>query len=285
MQLKPIKGDYIFEKPKYGNLKDVYEVFNIWEQFQCIVLEENHRQGDDKEYAELLGRIRFKELEESLSLEDLELLKSRCIKPKEEDKTMQIFGKNEHVNIVNDNRLERLQSKLYTIEAKHDPPTRKVTVTSAGTIEESGFLQTLRVKIGSRVMIIHNINTMDGLTNGARGNVIEILAKDERVRYILIQFDNPDIGIEQRRKLRHLPSISKRPELTPIEKFHFSYTLGDVRKNHAARATLIQFPLRLCWASTAHKVISPSAYNDDYLVSICRAKGRQSRSQTPSSVT
>ena len=285
MQLKPIKGDYIFEKPKYGHLKDVYEVFNIWEQFQCIVLEENHRQGDDKEYAQLLGRIRFKELDESLSLEDLELLKSRCIQPKDEDKTMQIFGKNEHVNMVNENRLVRLQSKLYTIEAKHDPPTRKVNITSAGTIEETGFLQTLRLKTGARVMVIHNINTMDGLTNGARGNVIEILAKDERVRYILIQFDNPNIGIEHRRKFRHLPSISRHPDLTPIDKFHFSYTLGDVRKNHAARATLIQFPLRLCWASTAHKVRFLTAYNDEYLVFIFRAKGRQSRSQTVSSVT
>ena len=262
MQLKPIRGDYIFEKPKYGNLKDVYEVFNIWEQFQCIVLEENHRQGEDKEYAQLLGRIRFKELNESLSLEDLEMLKSRCIPPKDEDETMQVFGKNEHVNMVNENRLERLQSKLYTIEAQHDPPTRRVFIKSAGTIEETAFLQTLRLKNGARVMIIHNINTMDGLTNGARGKVVEILAKEERVRYILIQFDNPNVGMEQRRKFRHLPSMSRHQGLTPIEKFHFSYTLGDVRKNHAARATLIQFPIRLCWASTAHKVRYLTAHKD-----------------------
>ena len=254
MQLKPIRGDYIFEKPKYGNLKDVYEVFNIWEQFECVVLEENHRQGEDKEYAELLGRIRFKELDESLSLEDMELLRSRSIQPEDGEGTMQIFGTNEKVNEVNENRLKQLQSKLYIIEAKHDPPTRKVFIKSAGTIEETAFLQTLRLKVGARVMIIHNINTIDGLTNGARGKVMEIIAKEDRVRFILIQFDNPNIGIEQRRKFRHLPSISRHPDLTPIDKFHFSYTLGDVRKNHAARAMVIQFPLRLSWASTAHKV-------------------------------
>ena len=83
---------------------------------------------------------------------------------------------------------------------------------------------------------------------------MEILAKEERVRYVLVQFDNPNIGMEQRRKFRHLPSIASQPLLTPIEKFQFSYTLGDIRKNHAARATVIQFPLRLSWASTAHKV-------------------------------
>lgn len=254
MQLKPIRGDYIFEKPKYGNLRDVYEVFNIWDQFQCVVLEKNHRQGEDKEYAELLGRIRFKELNESLSLEDLELLKSRCIKPENEETTMQIFGKNATVNAVNETRLKEQKTKLYTIEAKHDPPTRKVNITNAGTVEETAFLQTLRLKVGARVMVIHNINTSDGLTNGARGMVMDILAKEERVRYVLVQFDNPSIGMEQRRKFRHLPSIARQPHLTPIEKFHFSYTLGDVRKNHGARATVIQFPLKLSWASTAHKV-------------------------------
>ena len=285
MQLKPIKGDYIFEKPKYGNLRDVYEVFNIWQQFQCIVLEENHRQGEDKGYAELLGRIRFKERDESLSLEDMELLKSRCIQPEDEESTMQIFGKNENVNMVNETRLERLQSKLYTIEAKHDPPKRKVFIKTAGTIEESAFLQTLRLKIGASVMIIHNINTMDGLTNGARGKVIEILAKEERVRFVLIQFDDPNVGIEQRRKFRHLPSISRHPNLTPIEKFHFSYTLGDVRQNHAARATLVQFPLKLAWASTAHKVRFPTAYNNNHPVLMFRARGRPSSSQTLSSPT
>jgi hypothetical protein len=257
MQLKPIRGDYIFEQPKYGKLRDVYEVFNLWELFQCIVLEQNHRQGEDKQYAELLGRIRFKELHESLSEEDLALLKSRCILPEDEETTIQIFCKNATVNAVNEKRLNLLQSKLYTIEAKHIPSTRNLAIKSAGTIEDTAFLQTLRLKAGARVMLIHNINTMDGLTNGAQGKVMEILAKDERVRYILIKFDNPNIGNEQRRKFSRLPSVARHPDLTPIERFSFSYTLGDVRKNHGARATLLQFPLKLSWASTSHKVRVP----------------------------
>ena len=134
-------------------------------------------------------------------------------------------------------------------------------------------------------MIIHNINTMDGLTNGARGKVMEIIAKEDRVRFILIQFDNPNIGIEQRRKFRHLPSISRHPDLTPIDKFHFSYTLGDVRKNHAARATVIQFPLRLSWASTAHKVRFSTEYNNKQIVFTFRARGRPSISPTQSTLT
>jgi hypothetical protein len=131
-----------------------------------------------------------------------------------------------------------------------------VTITRAGTIEETAFLQTLKLKVGARVMLINNINTLDGLTNGAQGRVIDILAKDDRVRYIIVKFDNPNIGNEQRRKFYHLPAILRNPGLTvtPIERSSFSYTLGDVRKNHGARATLLQFPLKLSWACTSHKV-------------------------------
>ena len=124
MQLKPIRGDYIFEQPKYGNLKDVFEVFNLWEKFMCVVLEQNHRQGEDREYADLLGRIRFKELDEMLSDADHALLKSRCLLPDDEESTLQIFCKNASVNLVNEKRLNLLDSKMYTIEALHIPSTR-----------------------------------------------------------------------------------------------------------------------------------------------------------------
>lgn len=254
MQLRPIKGGYIFEKPRYGILKDVHEVFNLWEMFQCIVLEQNHRQGEDKEYANLLGRLRFKEPHETMCDHDLALLMSRCIKPADEETTMHIFGRNADVNEVNEKRLQQMTSKLYTIEAKHIPSTRKITIKEAGTIEETAFLQTLKLKVGARVMLIQNINTLDGLTNGAQGKVMEILAKGERVRFVMVKFDNPNIGSEQRRKFNRLPSLAIYPDLTPIEVFSFSYTLGDVRKNNAARATLLQFPLKLSWACTAHKV-------------------------------
>ena len=101
MQLKPIQGDYIFQQPKYGNLKDVFEVFNLWEQFQSVVLEKNHRQGEDKSYAELLGRLRFKEKDEELSKEDSDLLNSRIVQPDDLESTIQIFGLNGMVNSVN----------------------------------------------------------------------------------------------------------------------------------------------------------------------------------------
>ena len=67
MQLKPVRGAYIFEKPKFEKYSQVFDVFNLWEMFDSIELEQNHRQGDDMVYAEVLNRIRFKTKIESLS--------------------------------------------------------------------------------------------------------------------------------------------------------------------------------------------------------------------------
>ena len=84
-------------------------------------------------------------------------------------------------------------------------------------------------------MVIHNINTADGLTNGARGKVMKFLPKEERFYYVLVQFDNRNIGMERRTKFRKMPSVAILPPLTPIEKFHFSYNLGNIRKIHGAK--------------------------------------------------
>ena len=254
MQLKPIRGDYIFEHPKAGSLRSVFEVFNIWEQFEVVALEENHRQGNNKKYAELLGRLRFKEKNEQMLKEDLAFLRSRILEPDNSDDILQIHGKNATVNAINEKCLDRLTSKLYVMEASHIPAKRNVYIKPAGTVEETAFLQTLRLKDGARIMLIHNINTLDGLTNGAQGTVLEILSREDRVHYILVKFDNTEIGMEQRRKFRFLPSLAKQPDLTPIERYSLGYTLGDITKNHGASATLLQFPLKLAWASTSHKV-------------------------------
>ena len=41
---------------------------------------------------------------------------------------------------------------------------------------------------------------------------------------------------------------------TPIKKVSFEYSSGDLSKEHSAKKKLIQFPLKLSWALTAHKV-------------------------------
>ena len=51
MQIKPVKGRVIMQCPSNQQFALVYEIDSLWHKFQCILLETNHRQGEDKEYA------------------------------------------------------------------------------------------------------------------------------------------------------------------------------------------------------------------------------------------
>ena len=74
-----------------------------WQNFKVINLEENHRQGDDRVYADVPNRIRIGEQTES----DIELLKTRVRQPSDSDiieakDAIYISAKNKEVKKIND---------------------------------------------------------------------------------------------------------------------------------------------------------------------------------------
>ena len=73
MQMCPISGRYIFLNPRNSQFLLTSEIDPLWEKFECINLEINHRQGEDKEYANMLNRIRIGEEAD----EDIRKLKER----------------------------------------------------------------------------------------------------------------------------------------------------------------------------------------------------------------
>ena len=56
----------------------------------------------------------------------------------------------------------------------------------------------LHVKVGARVMLTTNIDVSDGLMNCAVGTVKYVITKEitKRVKVILVEFDNTDVGQE-----------------------------------------------------------------------------------------
>jgi hypothetical protein len=121
MQLKPIRGSYIFEMTKNEKYRQIYVILPLWKMFDTVELEENHRQGDDKQYANLLNRLRFKTKNEKLLPEDLKLLNSRVRPCGNEEEITKIFGKNKSVNTENAKQLAEVKSPLFTIVAIHIP--------------------------------------------------------------------------------------------------------------------------------------------------------------------
>ena len=61
MQLKPCMGRYIFDEPTNADFKVQFHLETHWKHYEVITLEENHRQEDDKEYADMLNRFRIGE--------------------------------------------------------------------------------------------------------------------------------------------------------------------------------------------------------------------------------
>ena len=254
LQLRPVNGKYVFESPRNEKYKKVSQVLNLWEKFEVVDLEFNHRQGEDKIYADLLNRLRYKSKSDELSDEDCQLLNSRIVEPTYPDNATKIFGKNVNVNAENLYQLNKLDTPLHTIQAVHLPNNRNVKINADGTVESTNYLDIFYVKKGSRVMLIDNIDTSDGLVNGAQGTVQEILTQEGKVHYILIKFDNEKVGQKQRRKLKFLENITEIGQAVPIEQINFNYSLGSKSKSHGARASLLQMPLKLAWSFTSHKV-------------------------------
>ena len=53
MQLKPCKGRYIFHEPINADYKVEYQLGMHWQKFEVVLFKENHRQEEDKPYADM----------------------------------------------------------------------------------------------------------------------------------------------------------------------------------------------------------------------------------------
>jgi hypothetical protein len=54
-------GRYICDDPIGQEFQIVHAIEPRWRMFESLILETNHRQGNDKAYAELLNRVRVGE--------------------------------------------------------------------------------------------------------------------------------------------------------------------------------------------------------------------------------
>ena len=242
-QLQPPKARYVFEKPTNQEHALAYSLRNLWRLFKVVNLVENHRQGEDKSYGDLLNRIRIGAHTE----EDISLLETR-IRPRDDPilkNALHIYGTNAKVNARNTSKLEEIDGELFTIKAKNASRTVKTFKTNnAGCIKNTPFQAVLKLKIGAEVVLVHNVDTLDGLTNGCRGVLVAVEKTGEAVKRLAIRLHNPSHGSVQRQK----NPCRTHPEATYIDPIHWQYFLGG------ATASVLQFPVKGAAAITSHKI-------------------------------
>ena len=256
LQLCPVCGRFAFECPQNSSFHLTFELESRWHRMQVLNLEINHRQGKYKEYGDMLNRIRVGKQ----TPEDIEKLKTRIRQRGHSDlNDVNIFivcTKRECARI-NTQYLDKLDGDDNFIRARHHHKTQKrykpLICKKEGTIGNTSFMDYLRVKVGCKVILIHNIDTADGLTNGQLGILVNIVrTADGMIAKFIVEFKNENVGKENRKQN---PKIAEKyPKGTVIEKVSFEYNLSKKSTTGSSRPTLIQFPIKIAQAITAHKI-------------------------------
>ena len=257
LQLRPVKGKYIFQKPACEQYHISHTLDPLWHKFQVVLLVQNHRQGEDRPYADVLNRIRVGEQTE----DDYKMLEKRVRKKGDHDlpkNALYITCKNVLVNEINEKKLEEVEGTMYTIEAKvrsAAQKTRKPRLNKDGSILNTPLQNILKLKTTAKVMLTYNVDVMDSLANGAIGEVVGFLfAPSGEVKTVLVHFKNEKVGRNKRKNTVSIQRMFPKIPVTPIEKIEFRFSLSKNTSSNNAIMTATQFPLKLSFACTAHKM-------------------------------
>ena len=257
MQLKPVGGRWIFESPmNRTQFLPKFKTDSRWAMFSCVILEKNHRQGKDLVYAEVLNRIRVGQQ----TPEDIDLLLTRVRQPGDpvlQSADLRIGSKRKFVAKSNAKYIRNLPGDLMILQARHDLPTRKKYTPRvdpvSGVVAGTPFQQIVEIKLNSKIIMIHNVDTSDCLTNGQLGcltGVIKTSSGDD-IDKLVVKFNNSQVGKKWRQ--RNPALAAKYPDCVVLSRTRHVYTLTK-RGSEGASATMYQFPLMVANAITAHKI-------------------------------
>ena len=269
LQLRPVLANYIFDEPKNERYLLAFLVGSLWKMFNVVILKHNHRQGEDQKYADLLNRIRVGEVNE----EDVITLETRVRPWNHPDiphDALVVTCTNVEVNQINEDRLQQIDSPEYVIDSINKTNTQKQfkpRTDASGAIKGTPLQKQLKLKVGAKVMLTYNIDTCDCLTNGAFGEVLGYeFNKNGNIQKVYVNFYAEDCGKERRKNCVALQDQFPGRNVTPIELIEFQYSLSRKGNQASATAIALQFPLKLAFAATAHKVQGMTVKKPNYLV-------------------
>ncbi|CAG2240378.1 unnamed protein product [Mytilus edulis] len=185
------------------------------------------RQAENKSFAELLNRVR----EGKQTTEDIDELKGQGIAVDSEDypwDAPHLFTTNERVDSYNCTIIHRSPNPVYSIKAKDKfvgsaPPSMKTKIleTFKNSKNQTKQLSTiLEVSVGVHYEITVNLDTSDGLINGASCKMVKVELTDASFfasGKLWVQFNDPEIGKQLRKDSRRFYKSCHKKEWTPLE--------------------------------------------------------------------
>ena len=245
-QLKPVCAPFIF----YPTPNDLIHLWN--DNFTTMILQSNQRQSNDSTYAKLLNNVRLG----NPSSDDIQKLLGRVnvhLLDNSFDTALRLFPTNKQCDDYNNEMTIKLQTETgYTVHQIRSSNTllNKQSVQGNDHINDiyslidpddtksSGLSDILTLAVGSRVMLIRNINVLQGLTNGALGTITQFHWEKEK-------HCDGELPLSVTVKFDHTSSTNQTFDIFPISiKFFGKYNTIWERT---------QLPLRPSWATTIHK--------------------------------
>lgn len=271
LQLKPVMGKYVFDLPTSQNYHASFYIDNLWNTFKVVQLLTNHRQGEDHAYADVLNRIRSGNQTE----DDYAILQQRVrseTHPDLPNDALYVKCCNEDVNECNSKKLEMLDGELHEVDANVRSTAQKnisPKINRDGSISNTPLQKHLKLKIGAPVMLTSNLDVTDCLTNGAIGKVVAFQysssAGSKTVKTVLIQFHDEKVGKNRRRNYAYLQQQYPDIPVTPIEMIEFHFSMSKKQTNNQM-CVAIQFPLKLAFCCTAHKMQGQTVAKPKFLI-------------------
>ena len=217
--------------------------FDIWNDlFKSVELKEVMRQGDDQPFADLLNSIRIRTKDETIPQEISRVLKSREIEGP--DDALHVFATNDEVNTFNNRKLSNLEEEIVEVSSldfKKDKTSGKLVRLSKPSAKMVESLPSnLLLAHNARVMLTRNIDVSDGLANGVMGTIERFeMGNDSVVKSIGVEFDHERVG-------RSNSKMVNGKRIVFIERTEETNSRSCIVRH--------QFPLKLSWACTTHKV-------------------------------
>lgn len=259
-QLQPVGDSWIFKSEGTGLYDSLLP--SIWlDNFKCFELHTIMRQKDDTFFAELLNRLRTGEQTQ----EDIAVLKTRIIKttdphysldiphgffmviPKDKFNALALNGIHgeTHRFVADDSVIGGHSYDFQREVLAHLPQNKNLTMQ---------LTKILETKVNHKMEMVLNIDTNDGLVNGAPCTVMHVQYSNTNVRkptIIWVKFDKDATGAQTRRSGVRLYKPDIHKSWTPVLPVSRRFS---VLTHKGVQVQRRQFPLTPAHGRTIHKL-------------------------------